>query len=117
MSNEKRQNSEKEQVVENIALLKHRFASLLQRTGTPIRDVLTQRFNARLGTLAVNPQQNMQQNQETAQQPQKQVRCPECGRWLPVDVAFCPGCGYPVARERESEKRLEKMSHLSVEEP
>lgn len=106
----------REQVMANIALLKFRFATLLQQTGTPIRDVIAQRFNSRLGTLGVNPQTQQNPQQQPPQPPpqEQQQRCPNCGHFMALDTRYCPQCGYAIAYEKEKENQIQKQSGMSV---
>lgn len=111
--------SEQEIARENVNLLKSKIASLLTpqgNTSRPIRDAIFSRVNERLAFLG-NKQPNEQppkQQQEPSQQPQETIRCPNCGRELPEGIKFCPECGFALELTSE-EKRLQDLSHMSVE--
>jgi ribosomal protein L40E len=116
--------SQKEQAIENVALLKAQVANILKSTGRPLRDLFFERLNERmkgLGNLNLQPQKQQQpqnpQPQPQQQQPQREIQCPECGTWNPAGSTVCSRCEYPLdraARQKAIEKDALSLSHLSI---
>lgn len=44
------------------------------------------------------------------------VKCPSCGGDVPLNSAFCPGCGTKIRRESEPETRVCPACHAQVQE-
>jgi uncharacterized membrane protein len=49
-----------------------------------------------------------------ANSPEPTVSCPNCGRWIPSDAAFCPDCGWPIRPVSSRDRHLAALAYFTL---